>query len=113
MVWSPHPVQCYKPPPIVLQALLLSYLFIYLFIYVSISLSICVFMYVHIYRGPPWWLSGKEFACNAEDDSSVSGLRRSPGEENATHSSILALEIKGQRSLTNYSPWDHKESDTT
>ena len=62
MVWSPPPVQCYKPPPIVLQALLLSYLFIYLFIYVSISLSICVFMYVHIYRGPPWWLSGKEFA---------------------------------------------------
>ena len=31
----------------------------------------------------------------------------------ATHSSILAWEIPGQRSLARYSPWDLKESDTT
>ena len=31
----------------------------------------------------------------------------------ATHSSILALEIPWQRSLVGYSPWGHKESDTT
>ena len=31
----------------------------------------------------------------------------------ATHSSILAWRTHGQRSLTGYSPWDHKESDTT
>ena len=31
----------------------------------------------------------------------------------ATHSSILAWEIHGQRSLVGYSPWGHKESDTT
>ena len=31
--------------------------------------------------------------------------------EIATHSSILAWEIP-QRSLADYSPWDHKESDT-
>ena len=37
----------------------------------------------------------KNPSCNAGDDSSISGLRRSPGEENATHSSILALEIQG------------------
>ena len=30
----------------------------------------------------------------------------------ATHSSILAWRI-GQRSLGSYSPWGHKESDTT
>ena len=34
------------------------------------------------------------------------------GEEMATHSSILAWEIP-QRSLVGYSPWGHKESDTT
>ena len=33
--------------------------------------------------------------------------------EMATHSSILAWEIPGQRSLADYSPRGHKESDTT
>ena len=31
----------------------------------------------------------------------------------ATHWSILTWRIHGQRSLAGYSPWDHKESDTT
>ena len=31
----------------------------------------------------------------------------------ATHSSILAWKSNGQRSLAGYSPWDHKESDST
>ena len=31
----------------------------------------------------------------------------------ATHSSILAGKFHGQRSLAGYSPWGHKESDTT
>ena len=34
-------------------------------------------------------------------------------EEIAIHSSILAWEIQGQRSLVGYSPWGRKESDTT
>ena len=33
--------------------------------------------------------------------------------EMATHSSILAGRIHGQKSLANYSPWGHKELDTT
>ena len=33
--------------------------------------------------------------------------------EMATHSSILAWEIHGQRSLVGYSPWSHKKSDAT
>ena len=31
----------------------------------------------------------------------------------ATHSNILAWRIHGQWSLAGYSPWGHKESDTT
>ena len=31
----------------------------------------------------------------------------------ATHSSILAGEVSGQRSLAGYSPWSRKESDRT
>ena len=44
---------------------------------------------------------------------------RSPGRADplekgmATHSSILAGESHGQRSLEGYSPWGCKESDTT
>ena len=30
-----------------------------------------------------------------------------------THSSILAWKFQGQRRLVGYSPWGHKESDTT
>ena len=33
--------------------------------------------------------------------------------EMATHSSILAWRIRGQRTLVGYSPWGRKESDTT
>ena len=40
--------------------------------------------------------------------------RENPLEEGlATHSSILAWRIQGQRSLVGYSPWGHKESDMT
>ena len=34
-------------------------------------------------------------------------------EEMATHSSVLAGESHGQRSLEDYSPWGQKGSDTT
>ena len=33
--------------------------------------------------GLPWWLSGKESACNAGDASLIPGSGRSPGEGNS------------------------------
>ena len=41
----------------------------------------------------------------SRDDSLEKGM--------ATHSSILAGELHGQKSLAGYSPRDHKESDNT
>ena len=41
------------------------------------------------------------------------GWEDSLEKEVAAHSSILAWEIPGQKSLAGYSPWVHKESDTT
>ena len=41
------------------------------------------YIYVHIHMyiyGPPWWLSGKESACNAGNPSSIPGSGRSLGE---------------------------------
>ena len=43
--------------------------------------------------GLPWWLSGKESACNAGKVDSIPESGKSPGEGLATHLSILAWEI--------------------
>ena len=51
-------------------------------------------------------LSGKESACNVGDLGSIPRWGRSLGEGMATHSSILAWR-------TPWSPWGHKELDTT
>ena len=59
-----------------------------------------VFSYVSTPRylsGFPWWLSGKEFTCNAGDAGSVPGLGRS----------------HGQRSRAGYSPQGGTKSDKT
>ena len=56
----------------------------------------------------------KKPPANAEDMSSIPGLGRSPGEGNANPLQYSCLEKShGQRSLAGYSPWGHKESDTT
>ena len=90
----------------------------------------------------PCGSAGKEYACNVRDLGSIPGLGRSPGEgkgyplqysglENSidytvhgvTKSRIqlsdfhfqifLPGKSHGQRSLVGYSPWDHKQSETT
>ena len=53
---------------------------------------------------------GKECACSAEDPGSTPGSGRSPGEGNGNP---LQYSCHGQRSLVGYSPWGHKEVDTT
>ena len=64
----------------------------------------------------PDGLVGKESACNAQDMGLNPGLGRAPGEGNGSSLQYSGLENpmdRGQRSLTGYSPWVHKESDTT
>ena len=56
----------------------------------------------------------KESACNAGDLGLIPGLGRSPGEGKGYPLQYSVLENPhGQRSLAGYSPWGHKESDTT
>ena len=52
-------------------------------------------------------------AYNAGDLDSVPGSGRSLEGGHDNHSSILVWRIHRQRSLVGYSPWGHKESDTT
>ena len=59
-------------------------------------------------------LDSKESACNAGDPGSIPGSGRSPGEGNDNPLPYSCLgKSHGQRSLVGYSPWGHKESDTT
>ena len=63
--------------------------------------------------GLPQWLSNEESTCNAGKAGSIPGSGRSPGGGNGNPLSILTGESQGQRNLVGYSPWGHKESDTT
>ena len=65
-------------------------------------------------KGFPDVSDGKESACNQGDLGLILGLGRSPvgGHGNPLQYSWLE-NPQGQRSLTGYNPWGHKESDTT
>ena len=52
-------------------------------------------------------------AGDVRDKGSIPGSGRSPGGRNGNPLSILSGKPHGQRSLENYSPWGHKESDPT
>ena len=57
---------------------------------------------------------GEESVCNAGDPGLIPGSGRSPGEGNGNPLQYSCLENpQGQRNLMGYSPWDHKEVDTT
>ena len=67
-----------------------------------------------VFLGFPGGSAGKESTCNVGDLGSLSGLGRSPGGGNGNSLQYSCLENPhGQRSLAGYSPWCHKESDTT
>ena len=62
---------------------------------------------------PGVW-DGKESTCNVGYLGSIPGLGRSPRRGHGNLLQYSCLEnLHGQRSLVGYSPWDHKESDTT
>ena len=63
--------------------------------------------------GFPGGPDGKESAWNAGDLGSVPGSGRSPGGGNGLTPVFWPGDSQGQRSLEGYSPWGHKESDTT
>ena len=50
---------------------------------------------------------------DARDSGSIPELGRSPGGRNGKSLIFLPGKFHGQRSLADYSPWGHKESDTT
>ena len=61
-----------------------------------------------LYSGFPGGSEGKESACNAGDVGSIPGLGRSPGEGKGS-----PFQYSGGENPMDYSPWGHKELDTT
>ena len=59
------------------------------------------------------WLSGRKSACNAGATGLILGSERSPGGVHGNPFQYSCLENPRQRSLVGYSPWGHKELDTT
>ena len=66
-----------------------------------------------ILLGFPGGSDGKGSTCNVGDPGSIPGLGRSPGGEHGNPLKYCLENPHGQRSLAGYSPWGHKESDTT
>ena len=68
---------------------------------------------------PQYWgfsagSDSKEFACNAGELDSISGLGTSSGRRHGNSLQYSCLEnLPEWRSLVGYSPWGHKELDTT
>ena len=64
--------------------------------------------------GLPWWLSGKDPACQCRRCRFHPWVRKIPGRREWQPIPLfLPGASHGQRNLGGYSPWGHKESDTT
>ena len=73
-----------------------------------------MYIITSVLLGFPSGSDGKEFACNVRDQGSIPGSGIFPGEGNGNPTLVfLPGEFHGQRSLVSYSPWSHKELDTT
>ena len=63
-------------------------------------------------EGLPWWLSGKELACQCRRHRFNPWVRKIPWRRAWQPLPVfLPGESHGQRSLVGYSPWGHKNSD--
>ena len=71
-------------------------------------------IYIYKNMGFPSGSDSKESTCNMEDLGLIPGLGRSLEDGMAIHSSIFAWIIPWtEEPGRGYSPWGHKESDTT
>ena len=64
------------------------------------------------FEGKPWYLRGKESACNVGDLGSIPALGRSPGEGNGKPLQCSYLENSMDRGAW-WAPWGCRELDTT
>ena len=72
------------------------------------------FVWNRRWGGLPWWLSGKETACQCRRPRFDPWVGKIPWRTKWQPTPVfLPGESHGQRSLAGYSPWGHKDSDMT
>ena len=77
-------------------------------------LSLGIYSILSFAAGIPRWLSGKESACPCRRCRFNPCVGKIPWSRNGQPAPVfLPGKFHGQRSLVGYSPWGHKESDTT
>ena len=78
-----------------------------------VYLSFCWYL-LCISWGLPWWLSGKKSTCQCRRYGFDTWVRKILWRREWQPTPVLLpAESHGQRSLAGYSPWGHKDSDTT
>ena len=88
--------------------------FVVLYFVCFLKKPILNFSCFNVIKDFPGGSAGKESAGNVGDLDLISGLGRSPGGGHGNPLQYSCLENPSeQRSLAGYSPWGHKESDTT
>ena len=87
-----------------------TYLYLVHFIFI-----LCVFLALKCGScGLPRWLGGKESACQCRKSRFDCWVREIPRRRKWQPTPVILPEKShGQRNLVDYSPWGHKESDTT
>ena len=71
-------------------------------------------IHTRVELGLPWWLGGKESACNAVDTGLIPWVTEIPWRRKWQPTPVfLPGESHGQRNLAGYSPWGRKELDMT
>ena len=77
------------------------------------TMTLQLFVKCHLHAGLPWWLSGKRICLPVQETQVQSPGRDDPLQQKmAIHSSMVAGKSHGQRSLTGYSLWCYKGSDS-
>ena len=89
-------------------------MYLYFNQYHTVAESVIIFLHFKYYLGEmPCVSDSKASACNAGDLGQSLDQEDLLEKEMATSSSILTWKSHEQRNLVVYSPWYHKESDTT
>ena len=116
-IWRRHSTTAFLPKPVCRSDDDNAPWYIFIFVCVDDNVIQRKIFFLWYYRkkiGLSWWLSGKEFACQCRRRGLDLWVGKIPWRRKWQPTLVfLPQKCHGQRSLVDYSPWGHKESDMT
>ena len=105
-IWGSFPLSLY---------ILISFYLIQTFpIYKTSMVPYMYYQFIYVLSGLPWWLGGKESACQFRTHGFDPWVGKIPWRREWQQTPVfLPRKSQGQRRLAGYSPWGHKKSDMT